>query len=515
MQRAIRSNGTSRVCVVGAGVSGLTSAGILISRGFDVTILEARNRIGGRLCQSSTFGPLVDLGANWIHGTESNPIAQLAQEVAAVTSACGTVNSMFDTDGKQLPPKTAGALYEEVWRILDEGYQYSAQQSHSIKSSEKMMDFFREQVAHGQYDVQTQEKLLHIVEMWGAFIGTEWERQGLKFFWLEQGIDGDNLFLASTYQRIVDHLAQPTRTGGNLRLSTEVVHVKHCKTVSGQHAGVLIQTRAGAQEMFDEVVFTTPLGWLKRHQTAFDPPLPGRLAKAVNAIGIGNLDKVYIHFPAAFWISRSDASHRASQDFPIETLFLKPNYAEASNPAHWRQEMLSLASLPAGYSHPILMFYVYGEWGEYITKSVRGMRQDSQEYYDALDKHFQPYYSRLPGYDPYSSDCKPKSYLSSDWQGDEFAGYGSYCNYPTGLEDGARDIEVMREGMGADRGIWFAGEHTAPFPGLGTVAGAYWSGQQVAKDLCKLYGKDVSNIDGDVDGEPKHHPLRGASPVIE
>lgn len=55
MQRAIRSNGTSRVCVVGAGVSGLTSAGILISRGFDVTILEARNRIGGRVRGSGLF----------------------------------------------------------------------------------------------------------------------------------------------------------------------------------------------------------------------------------------------------------------------------------------------------------------------------------------------------------------------------------------------------------------------------------------------------------------------------
>jgi monoamine oxidase len=41
-----------RVGIVGAGISGLRCADVLLSRGFDVTILEARNRIGGRVCQS-------------------------------------------------------------------------------------------------------------------------------------------------------------------------------------------------------------------------------------------------------------------------------------------------------------------------------------------------------------------------------------------------------------------------------------------------------------------------------
>jgi hypothetical protein len=39
-----------------------------------------------------------------------------------------------------------------------------------------------------------------------------------------------------------------------------------------------------------------------------------------------------------------------------------------------------------------------------------------------------------------------------------------------------------------ERGVWLAGEHTAPFVALGTVTGAYWAGEGVAKRIVKLYG---------------------------
>ena len=50
-----------------------------------------------------------------------------------------------------------------------------------------------------------------------------------------------------------------------------------------------------------------------------------------------------------------------------------------------------------------------------------------------------------------------------------------------------KDIEALREGC-PERGIWFAGEHTAPFVALGTVTGAYVSGEEVAKRVAELYG---------------------------
>lgn len=53
--------------IVGAGVSGLRCAEILIQKGFKVTILEGRDRLGGRMCQHRLpTGHLIDLGPNWI-----------------------------------------------------------------------------------------------------------------------------------------------------------------------------------------------------------------------------------------------------------------------------------------------------------------------------------------------------------------------------------------------------------------------------------------------------------------
>lgn len=49
------------------------------------------------------------------------------------------------------------------------------------------------------------------------------------------------------------------------------------------------------------------------------------------------------------------------------------------------------------------------------------------------------------------------------------------------------DIEALRAGM-PDRGVWLAGEHTAPFVALGTVTGAWWSGEAVGRRIVDAYG---------------------------
>lgn len=73
----------------------------------------------------------------------------------------------------------------------------------------------------------------------------------------------------------------------------------------------------------------------------------------------------------------------------------------------------------------------------------------------------------------------PKGVFATNWVSDEFAGYGSYTNFQVGLEDGDGCVEGLRRGM-PEKGIWFAGEHTAPFVALGTSTGAWWSGEGVA-----------------------------------
>jgi len=68
----------NRVAIIGAGMSGLTAAHWLSEKSYDVTIFEARDRIGGRIWTSRDLGAAVDLGASWIHGPDGNPLTDLA-----------------------------------------------------------------------------------------------------------------------------------------------------------------------------------------------------------------------------------------------------------------------------------------------------------------------------------------------------------------------------------------------------------------------------------------------------
>ena len=298
--------------------------------------------------------------------------------------------------------------------------------------------------------------------------------------------------MASTFKDILDYLLFPIINKATLRLGCEVTRITNSRI------GVVdIEAADGFRGCFDNVIVTVPLGWLKRNEDVFLPPLAPRISSAIRSLGYGNLDRVFIKFPRAFWNSpvlgvndyhEHEPEKTQSPPFPIESLFLHPEYAADTNMAKWRTEIISFSGLVEPFSQPVIMFFIYGQWGRHITGLVRGMKLDSEEYYRILDKNFQPYYSKLPNYDPTSPECKPLEFVSTDWQNDKFAGYGSFTNQPIGSGDCAEHFKVLREGMGEDRNIWFAGEHTSPPGGLGTVTGAYWSGEEAAKRVASRYG---------------------------
>ncbi|MEO6606809.1 MAG: FAD-dependent oxidoreductase, partial [Aeromicrobium sp.] len=67
--------------VVGAGVAGLTAASLLARSGRRVVVLEARDRVGGRVWSDRTDGVVMDRGASWIHGIDDNPVAAAAAAI--------------------------------------------------------------------------------------------------------------------------------------------------------------------------------------------------------------------------------------------------------------------------------------------------------------------------------------------------------------------------------------------------------------------------------------------------
>ncbi|MGW3127346.1 flavin monoamine oxidase family protein [Streptomyces sp. NPDC001123] len=98
--------------VVGAGMAGLTAARLVHTAGQRVVVLEARDRVGGRLWTDRTAGFSVDRGASWIHGLTGNPLTELVSPLGMETHEF-TVGS-FQAGGRPI------ADYDESQRLLDD-----------------------------------------------------------------------------------------------------------------------------------------------------------------------------------------------------------------------------------------------------------------------------------------------------------------------------------------------------------------------------------------------------------
>ncbi len=282
------------------------------------------------------------------------------------------------------------------------------------------------------------------------------------------------IFVASNYADILARIAKPALDGASLELNRKVVSVN---TPGTREPGSMITatTADGSSYAFDELVMATPLGLLKEHRDAFTPPLPPRLSAAIENIGLSHLEKVFITFPSAFWISGLSAD-----SFSCCANWLAPAYAPDTNPHRWPQEAWNLASFGRPNSRPTLLFYTFGDCSRHIVQAVHGKTREEKHRF--LTGFFRPYYSRLPGFDPESPACIPQAVLATEWQRDELSGNASYCNFQVGIEDADQDVLALREGC-MERRLWFCGEHAAPFEECGTVTGALLSGQAVAEKI--------------------------------
>ncbi|KEF58422.1 uncharacterized protein A1O9_06348 [Exophiala aquamarina CBS 119918] len=491
------------VAVIGAGMAGLRCSTVLARSGFKVTILEARNRIGGRVHQQSSGGHLVDMGPNWIHGTKGNPILTLAEKTHTAVLEPEEDSALFGSDGLRRPEAEAKALSAKIWGLIADAFKYSDE--NWLDPQMSLFDYIKARLDEDD-KLETRNRvnrlkldrrdLLRHAEMWGPFIGDPIQTQSMRFFWLEQCIEGENVIVAGTYRNILAEVARlalehEQRDNVDLRLDTEAVHFELARdgTDRNDEDKVTVTTAAGDKLSFNDIVLTAPLGWLKRNKdSAFTPALPSGLSQAIDNINYGRLEKLYVTFPSAFWLGEGG---RDTSRHPIFTQFHSPNYVEHPEGASWNQEIVSLAHLPGPNAHPTLLFYIYGPCATWVVEQVTNLTPHSDTYNAVLAKFAEPFYSRLPNYSPSTNAaCIPKSFLMTQWQNDKFAGNGSYCNFQVDLEHGDKDILAMRWscGMGAEKGLWLAGEHTAPFIALGTTTGAYWSGEGVATDICERYG---------------------------
>ena len=98
----------------------------------------------------------------------------------------------------------------------------------------------------------------------------------------------DDCFIPTNYQKIIAHVAAVPLAKAHLQLDTVMISVK--EQVGEPHL-VCVTTSDGKKQYFDDVVVTTPLGWLKQHKESIQQLHP-RIASAIDSISFGRLEKV-------------------------------------------------------------------------------------------------------------------------------------------------------------------------------------------------------------------------------
>ncbi len=277
-----RSPDGKPVLVVGAGMAGLGAARRLADAGWPVRVIEARDRVGGRVCTNRDWGAPLDMGASWIHGTTDNPLAALAQQARMQTLPADYESAKMTVD-PGLPPMHYD---EDTWRRFVE------------QARDRVDGGTLAAAVDGQ---ATREEL------------SEAERLQLDFYLTteivqEYAADADQLSATTLDEGDYTTGAQVILPGGYdalPRLLADGLEIVMNTTVSGVvRQGDSVSVRAGGRS-FDgsAAIVTVPLGILKSGAIAFDPPLPAGHADAVNALGFGVLSKSYFRFERRTWES--------------------------------------------------------------------------------------------------------------------------------------------------------------------------------------------------------------------
>lgn len=421
-----------RIVVIGAGLSGLAAARELHRYGHEVVMVEARERIGGRIWTSSKWTDMpLDLGATWIHGTQDNPLTNLAQDINAkrLTTRYGNAVT-YNTSGKTL----SGAeeirmenLRKQVFRVLK-----AAQVRDADASIRQVIKPLMSQL---QKSSETYRFINFILS--GA-IEQEYSgsAENLSAQWYDsaQGFDGDDVLFAQGFKVIPEFLAQ----GLQIELGQVV------KEIQWQRSPLRVITQK-SEFIADHVVVTLPLGVLKAKSVRFSPELPRSKQSAIATLGMGVLNKCYLRFPNVFW------------NVDVDWL----EYVSARH-GEWTEWV----SFKQAANMPILLGFNAADRGREIEAW-----SDVQIVTSAMKTLRTIYGVSIP---------EPIDFQITRWASDPFS-LGSYSYNPVGA------VPKIRQELAAplEKAVFFAGE-ASNNDYFGTAHGAYLSGLRAANEILKL-----------------------------
>ncbi|GAA1767555.1 flavin monoamine oxidase family protein [Agromyces humatus] len=288
-----------RVAVIGAGLAGLTAARELADGGFEVVVLEARDRIGGRIdtVEASGFDQPIELGAMFVRGgtlTMQLADASVALYPVAPPTVARTPDGLAVTIPSTGPEAIAAA---QAWasaqpgvRTRDLSLATAIVESGTAASLSKTpdttgvspADWLAHTIASGVATVTgtTANRVSALAPLSG--------RSAVDLIELGAAPQGD-------LARGIDAALEPYAAELDIAVTSVVTRIVY------DERRVSLRLDSGESLNVDRVVVTVPLGVLKTDTLRFSPSLPLLHQRAIDRLGVGVVDTVWLRFDSAFW----------------------------------------------------------------------------------------------------------------------------------------------------------------------------------------------------------------------
>jgi monoamine oxidase len=303
------------VIIIGAGASGLMAARELARADMQVLILEARDRIGGRIFTFSGngFSTPVEAGAEFIHGDVKTTIKVLKEYDIPFTKTGGEFKQI--RHGKKQNAIT-GEQYNELEKKLNE-----------LKHDMPVDDFLNHYFPGEQYAA-----LRGMVSgFMTGYEAADTKRASVFSFredWLEMG-EMNQYRVTGGYGKMISALAnESVQKGSTLRLSTVVKSINWQRGEVTDDSGNIFSAK--------KILVTVPLGILTadsllKDSIIFNPPLSDKI-EAASKLGYGEVIKVILEFSDAFW--KSEQAEKATGEKLSDAGFI---FSDAEIPTWWTQ----------------------------------------------------------------------------------------------------------------------------------------------------------------------------------
>lgn len=300
----------ARVVVVGAGAAGAAAARVLADAGVDVVVVEARDRVGGRIATVTPDGwpGPIELGASWVHDVDGSDLADTVADLDVATAPFSYSYAYRDARGRRL--RDGDDRYAAGVAAIDAATAWADEEPDAdVSLSDALAGSGAADDAGLALALQSEVVLEMAVDP-----------EDLSAWWgLEEGRVGDDLIVVGGYGAVVE----ADLDGIDVRLGWPVTEVD----TTGSRAPAVVRSDDHDDLTADAVIVTVPLAVLAAGTVAFSPGLPEGHRRALTRLGTGLLDKVWLRWDEPWW--DDEAEVWAQVDSPFAWFDLRPATGEA------------------------------------------------------------------------------------------------------------------------------------------------------------------------------------------